>query len=411
MREIPVIFIIFLYILTLLIDWYIFHDIRSYCTCRKRFWERIYIISSIAFLGLLTVIVCWPAWTESQSIIPLIWMLYAYFSIYVPKFIYVAFSAAGRLFKSYRKGERFNYGVYIGAPAALIVCILMWWGVLFTRNEIDVEKVDLVSDRVPESFNGYKIMQFSDIHLGTWGNDTSFVSRLVDRINSLKPDLIVFTGDVVTRETSEMEPFLSVLSRLKARDGVYSVLGNHDYGDYLHWKYSSERDANNALMAMWQKQIGWRVMNNDRDFITCNGDSIVLIGVENWGEPPFRQYGKLTDAYPLSRDSIYNLKDHRFKILLSHNPEHWNREVSKISNIDLTLSGHTHAMQMIVNVFGYEWSPSKWRYPQWKGMYERENEDGDTTRLYVNIGCGEVAIPARLGAAYPEITEITLKTK
>ena len=162
---------------------------------------------------------------------------------------------------------------------------------------------------------------------------------------------------------------------------------------------------------MWQKQIGWNLINNDRRYITHNGDSIVLIGVENWGEPPFHQYGRLTDAYPLSRDSVYNLNDERFKILLSHNPEHWNREVSKITNVDLTLSGHTHAMQMVFDIFGYEWSPSKWRYPQWKGLYERKNEAGDTTRLYVNIGCGEVGIPARFGIAYPELTQITLKRK
>lgn len=402
---------IIVFIFTLLVDSYILWDIISYCRRRKRLCIGLHIALSILFLGLVITIACWHGDSENKSIIPLMWMLYVYASVYIPKLVYCICSGIGRLFKSTRKGRKINYGIYIGAPVSLIVFIFMWWGTLFTRNEIVVENVNIVSDKVPSAFDGYRIVQFSDAHVGTWGNDTAFVSRLVDRINSMKPELIVFTGDVVNRETSEMEPFLRILSRLHARDGVYSVLGNHDYGDYMEWKFASERDSNNALMAMWQKQIGWNLINNDRRYITHNGDSIVLIGVENWGEPPFHQYGRLTDAYPLSRDSVYNLNDERFKILLSHNPEHWNREVSKITNVDLTLSGHTHAMQMVFDIFGYEWSPSKWRYPQWKGLYERKNEAGDITRLYVNIGCGEVGIPARFGVAYPELTQITLKRK
>lgn len=408
MREIPVISIILIYILSLLVDWYILKDIRTYAARHKKLLLCVHTVLTVASMGLITAIVCWPKDSDDRSLLPMMWMLYVYFSIYIPKLIYVVFSAVGRLFKSKRRGIRINYGAIIGAPLSVIICLFMWWGVFFTRNEIVVEKVDVVSPRLPQAFDGYRIVQFSDAHVGTWGRDTSFVSKLVDEINSLKPDLIVFTGDIVNRETSEMEPFLGVLSGLKAPDGVYSVLGNHDYGDYMDWDFPSERDANNALMGIWQKQVGWKLMNNRRDFITHDGDSIVLIGVENWGEPPFRQYGKLSDAYPLSRDSVYNLNDSRFKVLLSHNPEHWNREVSKISNVDLTLAGHTHAMQMVFRIFGYEWSPSKWRYPQWKGLYERENQNGDTTRLYVNIGCGEVGIPARFGVAYPEITELTL---
>lgn len=408
MREIPVISIILIYVLSLLVDWYILKDIRTYAARHKKLLLSVHTVLTVASMGLITAIVCWPKDSDDRSLLPMMWMLYVYFSIYIPKLIYVVFSAVGRLFKSKRRGIRINYGAIIGAPLSVIICLFMWWGVFFTRNEIVVEKVDVVSPRLPQAFDGYRIVQFSDAHVGTWGRDTSFVSKLVDEINSLKPDLIVFTGDIVNRETSEMEPFLGVLSGLKAPDGVYSVLGNHDYGDYMDWDFPSERDANNALMGIWQKQVGWKLMNNSRDFITHDGDSIVLIGVENWGEPPFRQYGKLSDAYPLSKDSVYNLNDSRFKVLLSHNPEHWNREVSKISNVDLTLAGHTHAMQMVFRIFGYEWSPSKWRYPQWKGLYERENQNGDTTRLYVNIGCGEVGIPARFGVAYPEITELTL---
>lgn len=398
-----------MYVLTFLVDYYIIRDIRTYCSHRRKLLGILYGIFTVLCIVLVSCISFYPQ-DKAGSLTPLMWMLYIYFSIYVPKLIYVICSAIGRLFKSKRRGVRVNYGSMVGLPLAVILMIQMWWGVLFTRNDISVEKVDVESNRLPSTFDGYRIVQFSDAHVGTWGNDTTFISNLVNKINSLHPDLIVFTGDVVNRETHEMEPFLNTLGRLKARDGVYSILGNHDYGDYKEWESPSDRDSNNQLMQEWQKQIGWKMLNNSHEFITENGDSLVLIGVENWGEPPFHQYGDLGKAYPLNRDSIYNVNDSRFKILLSHNPEHWNREVSKTSNIDLTLSGHTHAMQMVFKLFGKEWSPSKYRYPQWKGMYERENQDGYRTRLYVNIGCGEVGIPARFGYAYPEITEITLRS-
>ncbi len=233
MREIPVISIILIYVLSLLVDWYILKDIRTYAARHKKLLFSVHAVLTVASMGLITAIVCWPKDSDDRSLLPMMWMLYVYFSIYIPKLIYVVFSAVGRLFKSKRRGIRINYGAIIGAPLAVIVCLFMWWGVFFTRNEIVVEKVDVVSPRLPQTFDGYRIVQFSDAHVGTWGRDTSFVSKLVDEINSLKPDLIVFTGDIVNRETSEMEPFLGVLSGLKAPDGVYSVLGNHDYGDYM----------------------------------------------------------------------------------------------------------------------------------------------------------------------------------
>lgn len=389
-------------------DTYIYFDIRAYCRKeKKRFWPAAYLVTCAFCYGLLLAILVSPLRERTSSISAVMWMLYTYLSIYIPKFIYVIFSLFGRLLPAFRR-KKVNYGAMLGFPLAIIVFMLMWWGVIFTRHEMEVIPVEIYSEKLPPSFNNYKIVQFSDAHVGTWGKDTTFISQLVEKINSLNPDLIVFTGDIVNRETGELEPFMKVLSRLKAKDGVYSILGNHDYGDYIDWEYSSERDTNNALLQVWQKQMGWNMLNNEHRFIRRGNDSIALIGVENWGEPPFHQYGNLGKAYNLSRDSIHNVNDSNFKILLSHNPEHWNREVSKISNIDLTLSGHTHAMQFMIRFGDWKWSPSKYRYSQWGGLYERLNQDGEPVKLYVNIGCGEVAIPTRIGAI-PEITEIILK--
>ena len=317
----------------------------------------------------------------------------------------------------------------------MIAFAAVWTGVCYTRSHIQTVKVRLDSSRLPESFDGYKIVQISDLHLGTWGDDTSFVERLADSINAQEPDLIVFTGDIVNQKSDEMIPFIEVLSRLKAKDGVYSILGNHDYGDYVDWPTAARKKQNLDDLKRYQADAGWKMLNNGSTFITRDitapgdsvqrVDSIALIGVENWGEPPFGQYGDLDAAYPKTATS--DLNDSKFKILLTHNPEHWIREVRKRSNIDLSLSGHTHAMQMSVNGFGKRWSPSSMRYPTWGGFYTEGDDDRiedfgnpdtnemarslDKSSLYVNIGSGEVGIPFRLASAYPEITIITLKKK
>lgn len=401
-------------IIMIAIDCYIVNDLRCYVSKKRRKAAMIgYGIFAVLCWTLLIVTLTYPIRDNGRELTTIMWMLYTSISLFVPKVIYAVFSLIGRLVNVLMKEHRkhTNYFALAGVPLGLLAFIFIWWGALFTRNEIEVTQEVIESDKIPASFNGFKIVQFSDAHVGTWGKDTTFISEVVKRINAVNPDMIVFTGDIVSRETSEMQPFLKTLSGLHAPYGVYSVLGNHDYGDYITWKYPSEREANNALMAAWQKQIGWTLLNNEHRFITNGNDSIVLIGVENWGEPPFKQYGRLTDAYPLNADSVYNLNDNRYKILLSHNPEHWNREVSKISNIDLTLSGHTHAMQMLLKFGKWKWTPSQYIYEQWGGLYERMTKDNTPSRIYVNIGIGEVAIPSRMGAAYPELTEIILRHK
>ena len=351
-----------------------------------------------------------PFGKETASMSGMMWLIYAYISIYLPKLIYLFLSVIGRGIVRLFKIKK-NWGVSIGFVLSTLVFSAMWWGVLVTRNKINIETVEIISDKLPSSFDGYRIVQFSDCHVGTWRNDTTFVSRLVDKINSLSPDLIVFTGDIVSRETAELEPFLSVFKRLNAKDGVYSILGNHDYGDYRLWDKPEDRDENNKQLEVWANEMGWQLMKNSYTSLIRGNDSIVLIGIENWGEPPFHQYGNLRESYNPEGDSklVNGLTDEKYKILLSHNPEHWSREVVKISNIDLTLSGHTHAMQVMLKLGDIKWSPASLRYKKWGGLYSQESDAGKQY-LYVNIGCGEVGLPARYGAAYPEVSEIVLKS-
>lgn len=417
--RLPIVLVLIVFAVSILVDIYIISSILRLAKSKKRtvlLWCEL--ISILACYGVLIAVMCIPVRKEGSAILTVMWLLYSYLSIYIPKIIFTLFSGCGRLIKRIIQGNKrvFSdrkkvtyYGSSLGIIFGAIVFAGMWWGVLYTRNQISVNKIIVESPKLPAGFNNYKIVQFSDAHVGTWGNDTLFISRLVNTINSLKPDVIVFTGDIVNRETIELEPFLSVLSRLRARDGVFSIMGNHDYGDYVDWNSESAKRANRELMKAWQKQIGWKSLDNEHRFIVHGKDTVVMIGVENWGEPPFHQYGKLTDAYPLNRDSVHNLNDSRYKILLTHNPEHWRREVSGITNVDLTLSGHTHAMQLMLVLGDYRWSPSKFKYENWGGLYSKMSNNSTPMYLNVNVGSGEVGMPSRLAGAYPEVTEIILK--
>lgn len=404
--RVPVVMIFVLAVYSILVDAYIWNDIRRYS--RGRLWSRFYATLSVLCWLFLVVVLLLPRRDNSESTLTVMWCLYSYITVYVPKFFYVLCSAAGMLFSGRkRRHARLNMGVWVGIPVALLVFAFMWWGALRTRRDIEVVEVDVESVALPKGFNGFTIVQLSDMHVGTWGNDTTFISNLVDSVNARRPDMIVFTGDIVNCSTSELLPFVDVLSRLKAPVGVYSILGNHDYGDYLDWPSDEEKMENLELMNVLQKKMGWRLLNNDSEIVRFRGDSIAVIGVENWGEPPFHQYGRLSDSYGVAGDTLHHLNDGVYKVLLSHNPEHWNREVTEVSNIDLTLSGHTHAMQIMISLGDWKWSPSVWRYEQWGGLYERLTPSGKTLKLYVNIGSGEVGMPFRIGAT-PEITMLRL---
>lgn len=380
----------------------------------RQFWKKkglwIYWITVVFCYSLLMVAISLPRRNADSGLSAIMWLLFTYLTIYTAKFVYVICSVIGRLI---RVGFRFKGNIYpskwIGIFLGLSLMALMWIGVGFTRHHIMVVDEDFYSKNLPESFNGYKIAQISDLHVGTWDKDTTFLKNLVDTINSLNPDLIVFTGDLVNRESDELTPFTEVLSKLHAKDGVYSILGNHDYGDYVDWENPADKDKNLMQLKDYQRKMGWRMLNNESVFIHKGNDSILLIGVENWGEPPFPKYGDLNVALSSDKNAIVHQNDDSYKILLSHNPEHWNQEISKNTNINLTLSGHTHAMQAMIKIGNYKWSPAKYRYDQWGGRYSRQNENGDITELYVNTGAGAVGMPARLMSAYPEVTLLTLK--
>ena len=272
---------------------------------------------------------------------------------------------------------------------------LAWiYGTVVERNRFRTEKVEITSESVPTTFDGYRIVHISDMHLMSFAGREGALQRAVDKINALEPDMIAFTGDLVTMGPEELDGLQDILSTLKAKDGVYSILGNHDYSEYRRW--DSQQAKREALEELKRRvgEMGWRLLLNENEAIVRGEDKLSVIGVENIsGNRSFRTYGDLQKAL---KDA-----DGEYKVLLSHDPTHWRAEVVGKSDIDLTLSGHTHAMQ--ISLLG--WSPASLMYDEYRGLYSEGNQ-----HLYVNVGLGQTAVNARFGAA-PEITLITLKHK
>ena len=308
-----------------------------------------------------------------------------------PKTLFMLCSFIGILVHTLLKRCPTRPFTLVGIVLALYSFGCIAYGSFFGITRFEVKEVEYSSPRLPDGFDGYRIVQLSDIHIGSWQGRQKSIQKLVDMANGQKADLIVFTGDLVNQQSHELDAFAPILSQLHAPDGVYSILGNHDYGTYYRWKSPKEESANLDYLLRQEGAMGWTMLNNDHAIVRHNGDSIALVGVENDGEPPFSQFADLPKALRGT--------DGMFKILLSHNPTHWRREVLPQSDIDLMLAGHTHAMQAIF--FGH--SLAELMYPEWGGMY---TEDGRS--LYVNIGIGYVGLPFRFGA-WPEITVITLK--
>lgn len=308
-----------------------------------------------------------------------------------PKTVFMLCSLTGNLLHALAKPCPRRPFTLLGMGLAAVCFGCIAYGSFRGITRFEIKQVEYASPHLPAGFDGYRIVQLSDIHIGSWQGYPEPIQELVELSNAQRPDLIVFTGDLVNQQSHELDDFRAILSQLHAPDGVYSILGNHDYGTYYHWNHPEEESANLSYLIQSQKAMGWKMLNNAHDIIHHKGDSIALIGVENDGEPPFSQYADL----PRAMKGTEGL----FKILLSHNPTHWRREVLPSSDIDLMLAGHTHAMQGIL--FGH--SLAELRYPEWRGMY-REGERA----LYVNIGIGYVGLPFRFGA-WPEITVITLK--
>ena len=317
-----------------------------------------------------------------------------------------------RLFVLANKGKRKelsekNEGIsrskflqYVGYVSGGLVLGTMFVGMFKWVYQFNVVKQKIKLPHLPTSFNGYKIVQISDMHLGSWTSEKP-LEQAVDMINAMNPDLILFTGDLVNYATKEAFRFEHILKKLQAKSGVYTILGNHDYGDYVKWPTKQAKQANMNEMFDLFDRLEWKLMNNSNEIFEKGSGKLALLGVENWGaNPRFPKHGNIDKA-------MQGAEDADVRILMTHDPTHWDKVIIPENHkVDLSLSGHTHGFQFGIEIPGIKWSPAQWMYKHWAGLYKDEN----TSRyLYVNRGLGVIGYPGRIGIL-PEITEFELTT-
>ena len=309
------------------------------------------------------------------------------------KIVGISESDAG-YFPSRRK---FISGIALGLAALPFGALL--YGMYRGKYNYQVLKYELEFDDLPDAFHNYQITQISDVHSGSF-DDYKKVEYGVNLINEQQSDVIFFTGDIVNNRSTELEPWKDVFSRLEAKDGVFSILGNHDYGDYAVWDTEEQKAQNLEDLKNMQKEMGFDLLLNSNRFLEKDGQKIALVGVENWGRGGFKKAGDLQKAKE-------GVSPEDFKILLSHDPSHWEDVVLHDDyHFHLTLSGHTHGMQFGVEIPGWiKWSPVKWRYKYWAGIYKELDQF-----INVNRGFGFIGYPGRFGI-YTEISVITIKKK
>jgi predicted MPP superfamily phosphohydrolase len=292
--------------------------------------------------------------------------------------------------------SRSDFLLKAGLAISAIPLVGMTYGVLVGAHDYTVRKKRLVLKNLPKAWNGLKIVQLSDIHTGSFYNKAA-VERGIALVMKQKPDVIFFTGDLVNNVATEMNDYIDVFAKLSAPLGVYSTLGNHDYGDYVSWETPQAKTDNLNQLIGIHKKMGWDILMNEHRILKKDGAEIAILGIENWGaKGHFPKYGKMHLAYP-------GTEHVPVKLLLSHDPSHWDAEVlKKYKDIDVMFAGHTHGMQFGIEKGPLKWSPVQWMYEQWAGLYEKQGQ-----YLYVNRGFGFIGFPGRVGMA-PEITVMEL---
>jgi predicted MPP superfamily phosphohydrolase len=391
-----------------------FHSNLLRTSVRRAYW-----LSTLFFLVYTTSVMIFATLQPIKESSPLYQYVFAFFILlYAPKLIIIPILLFEDLFrlgklivKKYlyanKKPDvsnkinpitRKQFISQSGLVLASIPFLGILHGITVGRYNFQVFHHDLSFKDLPISFSGLKIVQISDIHAGSFNNREA-VAKGVDLILAQKPDIIFFTGDLVNNLAEEMLEWKTLFARLNAPLGIYSIVGNHDYGDYVSWESLEAKLANFLQLQQIHKEMGWHLLMNDAHIIHKNGAEMAIVGVENWGNPPFPQYGDLTKA-------LTKVHSDMFIILLSHDPTHWDEIVLPYpQKVHLTLSGHTHGMQFGVELGNIRWSPVSFKYPRWAGLYEESNQF-----LHVNRGFGTIGFPGRVGI-FPEITVITLHSK
>jgi predicted MPP superfamily phosphohydrolase/energy-converting hydrogenase Eha subunit A len=411
---------VFVYIaaITRLMDWYVIHGLRTLTAdWQSRQWRLIILWGyGVISIGVTLLFISgFGSYSTAKGMTPYHeWMLSLLLTFFVTKLVFIIVISLGDLGRFlYGVGdnilhddkpdgepffpERRKFIVQIGLILAAIPFTGFLYAMIRGKYDYRVHRTTIFYDELPDAFDGFTITQLSDIHSGSFDN-VNAMQRGIDLARAQKSDLFVFTGDLVNNAAWEIEQYIDRFSQLKAPYGQFSILGNHDYGDYIPWDSPQEKAANLQKLKRHHAELGYRLLLNENVVIEKGGQKISLIGVENWGKG-FIQMGDLDKA-------LQGVDKDAFKVLLSHDPTHWEEKVRhNATDIHLTLSGHTHGAQFGIETAGIKWSPVKYRYLDWAGLINHKNR-----YLYVNRGFGFLAFSGRLGI-WPEITVITLKKR
>ena len=419
MRNNAFLFTLMFTVFILAIDLYSYQGVRKLTAgssqkFKKIVWSLFWIIPLILIIGLIIFSVFYSSIPPSRVLTYFHFISGTFILFYLPKLVFIIFFLLENIYlyirmklkKTKEKDEeiasdgkpisRAQFLTRVGIVIAGIPFLSIAYGIKWGRFNFTVRNHTLKFPNLPASFDGIRLVQFSDFHIGSFLNNPHKVEEAIQFINRQNADLLLFTGDFVNNVASEMDNFISMLNQLTASMGKFSILGNHDYGDYYPWKSYAERRENLERLIKTQEEIGLKMLLNDSYKIQRGVDEIELVGVENWGLPPFPQYGDLNKA-------LSDTDPNTFKILMSHDPSHWDEQVLRKADIDLTLAGHTHGAQFGIEIPGWRWSPVSIRYKRWGGMYKEGAQ-----YLNVNTGIGFIGYPGRVGMP-PEITVIELK--
>jgi predicted MPP superfamily phosphohydrolase len=361
-------------------------------------WAKIihWVIYGIFLFGISTSLVILP--NIQNKIFLEIFILFngLLLTIYIPKLLLTISLLFNKAIHPWTK-RKFQFITYTGVILSLFAFVGLLYGILVGRFNAEVNHIEIKNQSLPAAFDGLKIVQISDLHVGSLGSDTTFWAKSVALCNKEKPDLVVMTGDMIDNFATELTPeIIKTIGSLQAKSGKYAILGNHDYGDYSKWKSAAAKKKNFEEFIRREKEMGFRLLTDEHTFLNRGRDTLVIAGVQNWSKPPFHCYGNLSKTMQGTQRFPYVL-------LLSHDPNHWMAQAIHYPNIRLMLAGHTHGMQIGIDRCGIHWSPAQWMFKQWDGLYTYKDK-----ALYVNRGLGYLGIPIRLGMP-PEITVITLK--
>jgi len=415
----PFLFSLIFSAIILAIDFYTFRGIKKLTNSFGAKIKRIvfylfWIVPALLIAGLIIFSVFNRSIDPANVLVYFHYISGTFILFYIPKLVFIIFNIIDdiiqfgkRIFNKIKRGNaednkqgklisRKQFLTRTGIVIAGLPFLSIAYGIKWGKFNYTTRNYSLAFSNLPISFDGIRIVQISDFHIGSFLNSIDEVEIAVELINEKNADLLLFTGDFVNNLSSEMNKFIPILNKLRARVGKYSILGNHDYGEYVPWDSMEDKKQNLNRLVKTQEDLGFKMLLNESHKVEIENEKIEIVGVENWGLPPFPQYGDLHKALSIVADSS-------FKILLSHDPTHWDEQVLKKTNIDLTLSGHTHGAQFGIEIPWWRWSPVNMRYKRWGGLYTEGKQS-----LYVNTGIGFIGFPGRVGMP-PEITVIELK--